>query len=75
MARSMTHRFRMPFDYAQGKPFGEAQGKLVVNISNLSIPERLLALLPLGLILPKIMQRFKIYDLRFMNIFKRGAKK
>ena len=48
---------------------------LIISIDNLSIPERLLALIPLGLILPKLIQRFKIYDLRFMNVFKRRAKK
>ena len=42
-----------------------------MQINNLSIPERLLALIPLGLILPKLIQRFKIYDLRFTNIKKR----
>jgi len=48
---------------------------LIIQISNLSIPERLLALIPFGLILPKLIQRFKIYDLRFMNIKKRLLEK
>jgi len=38
--------------------FGEFVG-LVIQISNLSIPERLLALIPLGLILPKLLEKLR----------------
>ena len=42
----------------RGEPF-ETQGKLVINVSNLTVPERLLALVPFGLILPKVIERMR----------------
>ena len=44
---------------ANSWPFDFAQDKLVVNSSNLSTLEKLLGLIPLGILLPKLIEKLR----------------